>query len=101
MIAKGKNMQVLPLVVTALIGGFVAYVFALFDRGQNLMRLANYPVGILAATTATWISQNVPSMHNKLLVLGFALPTAILLVYRMARHAWMSKQRLSKQLQSV
>jgi len=101
MITKGKNMQLLPLFVTGLIGGFVAYIFTLFDRGQNLIRLANYPVGVLAATMAAWISQNVPNMHNKLLVLGFTLPTATLLVYHMARHVWMSKQRLSKQVQSV
>ena len=100
MITKGKNMQLLPLFVTGLIGGFVAYVFTLFDRGQNLMRLANYPVGVLAATMAAWITQNVPNMHNKLLVLGFTIPAAVLLVFHVARQFWANKRRLIERLLS-
>jgi hypothetical protein len=96
---KGKNMSSLPFCVAGLIGGCVAYVFSLFDRGHHLMRLANYPIGVLAATLATWISQNLPNMHNKLLLLGFTLPSAALLMYHFARHLWMHRQRLTAHLQ--
>lgn len=96
---KGKNMSSLPFFVAGLIGGFTAYVFSLFDRGQPLMRLANYPIGVLAATAATWISQNVPNMHNKLLLLGFTLPPVALLMYHFARYLWMNRYRMTTRLQ--
>lgn len=88
-------MQFLPFCVTALIGGFAAYVVSLFDRGQSLWRLANYPVGVLAASLATWISQNVPNMHNKMLVLGILVPAIALLVFQTLRHLFEDKKRLA------
>jgi ammonia channel protein AmtB len=94
-------MNMLPFCVTGLIGGFIAYVFSLFDRAQPLMRLANYPVGVLAATMAAWISQNVPTMHNKLFVLAFSLPSAALVVYHIARRVRISRQRFTTRLESL
>lgn len=86
-------MPVLPLCVTALIGGFVAYLASAFDRGQHLLRLTNYPVGVAAASLATWISQNVPRMHNKLLILSVFVPAIALLLYQSVRHLVESKRR--------
>lgn len=97
---KGHPMPVLPFCVTGLIGGFVAYMFSLFDRGQNLWRLANYPVGVLAATAATWITQNLPNMHNKLLVLAFTLPSVALVLFHMARRMWLNRRRIATRVES-
>lgn len=88
-------MQVLPFFVTALLGGFAAYIVSLFDRGQSLWRLANYPVGVLAASLATWISQNVPNMHNKLLILSIFVPAIALLLYQIIRHLLEDKNHLA------
>jgi len=92
-------MSPLPLFVAGLLGGFVAYVVSLFDRGQPLMRLANYPIGVLAATTAAWISQNVPNMHNKLLMLGIFVPAIALMVYQTLRHFMENRRRLSDRVE--
>jgi len=87
-------MPVLPLCVTAVIGSFVAYLVAAFDRGQHLLRLTNYPVGVLAATCAAWISQSVPTLHNKILILSIFVPAIALLLYQSVRHLLSSKQQL-------
>lgn len=86
-------MPILPLCVTGLISGFMAHLVSQIDRGQPLMRLANYPVGVLAATFATWISQNVPNMHNKLLVLGMVVPAIALLLYHAVRYLLANQER--------
>lgn len=88
-------MQLLPFCVTALFGGFAAYVVTLFDRGQNFWRLTNYPIGVLSASLATWISQNIPSMHNKLLILGIFIPAIALLLYQSIRHLISDKKHLA------
>ena len=93
-------MPILPLCVTGLIGGFMAHLVSQIDRGQPLMRLANYPIGVLAATVATWISQNVPNMHNKLLVLGFTLPAGALLLYHVVRFLLANQGRFIRRIQT-
>jgi hypothetical protein len=98
---EGQQMNALPFCITGLIGGFLAYVFSLFDRGQPLMRLANYPCGVLAATMATWISQNVPNMHNKLFVLAFSLPAGALVLYHVARRLTKNVRRFTTHLESL
>jgi len=84
--AKGHSMGVLPFCVTGLMGGFAAYLVSLFGRGQVFTPLANYPIGVLTATLATWISQNVPALHNKLFLLGIFVLAIALLLYRSLRH---------------
>jgi len=89
-------MALLPLFITAMIGGFVAHLFSLLDRGQPFMRMTNYPIGALAATLAAWISQQVPGMHNKLLLLSIVVPTAALLLYHALRHAGVIRNRWTR-----
>jgi len=89
-------MALLPLFVTGLIGGFVAHLFSLLDRGQPFMRMTNYPIGALAAALAAWLSQQMPGMHNKLLLLSIVVPTATLLLYHALRHAGFIRNRWTR-----
>jgi hypothetical protein len=83
--------------MTSLLGWVTAHLIGAFDRNQSAisgwMRLAHYPVGIAGASIGTWVSQNSPSLHNKLFVMGIFFSSIAVVLYQAIRRFLMARQK--------
>ncbi len=78
-------MNALPYFLSSLFGWAVGHVSNLLDRHSHLLRLLNYPIGILGAALGTMLSQSLQNLQNKFLLIGIAGSVCALLLYRCMR----------------
>jgi hypothetical protein len=74
----------------------MAHLISNFDRKQSAlqgwMRLANYPVGIAGASIGTWVSQNSPTLYNKVFIMGIFFSSLAVVIYQVAHRIWAARR---------
>jgi uncharacterized membrane protein YfcA len=89
-------MRALPFFLNSLLGWIVAHLLSSFDRDESAingwMRISQYPVGIAGASVGTWMSQNIPSLYNKVFVVGIFFSGIAVVLFQAVRRFWMSRQ---------
>lgn len=74
----------------------MAHLFNGLDRDHGAlngwMRLAHYPVGIAGASIGTWVSQNTPSLYNKVFVIGIFFSGIAVVMYHAVRRFLSARQ---------
>ena len=82
---KETQMNVLPIVVSGLFGWLMGHMFSLMERHSSWMRMCNYPIGVAAAAAGTMTGQSLPSLHNKIFLLGILCSGIALLLFQSLR----------------
>ena len=78
-------MNALPILISGLIGWLMGHMFSLMERHSNWLRVFNYPIGVAAAAAGTMTGQSIPSLHNKVFLMGILCSGIALLLFQSVR----------------
>jgi len=78
-------MNALPIFVSGLFGWLMGHVFNLMERHSSWLRVFNYPLGIAAAVAGSMASQSMPSLQNKIFLMGILCSGIVLLLFQSVR----------------
>jgi len=78
-------MNALPILISGLFGWMMGHFSNLLERHSNWLRMFNYPVGVAAAVLGTLTSQSIPSLQNKVFLMGILCAGIALLLFQSLR----------------
>ena len=85
-------MNALPLFISGLFGWLMGHMFSLMERHSSWLRMCNYPIGIAAAAAGTLTSQSMPSLQNKVFLMGILFSGIALLLFQSVRRLFLDRR---------
>lgn len=85
-------MNALPIFISGLLGWLMAHVFSLMERHSSWLRLLNYPIGIAAAAAGTMTGQSMPSLQNKVFLMGILCSGIALMLFQSIRRLLLARR---------
>ncbi|MGH7495491.1 MAG: hypothetical protein ACREOO_24290 [bacterium] len=85
-------MNALPILISGLFGWLMGHMFNLMERHSNWLRVFNYPIGVAAAAAGTMTGQSIPSLHNKVFLMGILCSGIALLLFQSVRRLFLGRR---------
>ena len=85
-------MNALPIFISGLFGWLMGHMFNLLERHSNWLRVCNYPIGVAAAAAGAMTGQSMPSLQNKVFLMGILCSGVALLLFQSLRRLLLARR---------